>query len=55
MKPGTLNIGPGSIVKVNDVSFCVKGFETSDSVLARNIETSEDKVIAFREISESSS
>ncbi|MDO8206952.1 MAG: DDE-type integrase/transposase/recombinase, partial [Gallionella sp.] len=51
--PTTLNVGPGSIIHVGDTVFCVKRFETSESVIARSIDTGLDQSIKFSEISES--
>lgn len=48
----TLNIGPGAVIKVDDALYCIKRFDTSDSVIARNVETGLDLSIRLSEISE---
>lgn len=53
MRPTTLQVGPGAIVKVADTVFCVKRWETSDSVLARDVATSTDRILKLAEITES--
>ncbi len=53
MRPTTFNVGPGVIVKVGDTVFCVKRWETSDSVLARDVATSTDRIIKLAEITDS--
>lgn len=53
MKPATIEIGPGAVIRVGDEVFCVKRFETSDSVIVRNIDTKAELSIKLSEISES--
>ena len=53
MRPTTLEIGPGAIVRIGEEIFCIKRFETTDSVIGRNIETGGERSIKFGEISES--
>lgn len=53
MRPTTLEIGPGAIVRVGEEMFCITRFATTDSVIARNIETGGERPIKFGEISES--
>jgi len=50
----TINVGPGAIVDVDGVIYCIKRFETPESVLARNIETGLDHTIGLSQISHSS-
>lgn len=53
MRPTTLVIGPGAIVKIGDEMWCVKRWDTSDSVLVRNITTSTEQVVMLSEITQS--
>lgn len=53
MRPTTCEVGPGAIVKVGERVFCVKRWETADSVLARDIATSTDQRLTLSEITES--
>lgn len=53
MRPTTLEIGPGAIIRIEARVFCVRRWETASSVLARDVATSVDRVIALAEISES--
>lgn len=55
MRVTTVRVGPGAIIKLGDEAFCVKRWETSASVLGRNLRTLEDRVITLTEISESAS
>lgn len=55
MRVTTVRVGPGAIIKLGDEAFCVKRWETSASVLGRNLRTLEDRVITLAEISESAS
>ncbi|MDB5813874.1 MAG: hypothetical protein JWN23_991 [Rhodocyclales bacterium] len=50
----TLLIAPGAIVKRGETPFCVRRFESADSVLARNLLTSIDEVVSFADITSSS-
>ena len=53
MNPSTILVGPGSVVKIDDRFWCVKRFDSSDSVLVRNIESSVERVVKLGVISES--
>lgn len=53
MRPTTFEVGPGAIIKVGEVVFCVKRWETADSVLARDVATSTDRTLKLAEITES--
>lgn len=53
MRPTTLEVGPGAIVRIGDQMFCVKRFETTDSVIVRNIDTGTEQPIKLSAISES--
>lgn len=53
MRPTTFEVGPGAIVKVGESVFCVKRWESSDSVLVRDVVTSADRILKLTEITES--
>lgn len=53
MRKTTLNIGPGAIIKIGDATLCVKRWETSSSVVARDIATSTDRIVSLAEVTES--
>jgi len=53
MRPTTLEVGPGAVVRIGEEMFCVKQFATTDSVIVRNIETGSERAIKLGEISES--
>lgn len=53
MRPTTFEVGPGAIVKVGESVFCVKRWESSDSVLVRDVVTSADRILKLAEITES--
>lgn len=53
MRPTTLAVGPGAVIRLGEEIFCITRFATTDSVVARNIETSSERVIKLSEISES--
>ena len=53
MRPTTLEVGPGAMVRIDDQVFCVTRFLTTDSVIVRNIETDVERSIKLGEISES--
>lgn len=53
MRPTTLEVGPGAVVQIGEEIFCVTRFATTDSVIARNIQTNGERLIKLCEISES--
>lgn len=53
MKATTLNIGPGVLFKVGDELYCVKRWETADSVAALHVATRTERIISLAEITES--
>lgn len=53
MRPTTFGVGPGAIIKVGDTVFCVKRWETADSVLVRDVITSTDRILKLAEVTES--
>lgn len=53
MRPTTFEVGPGAIIKVGDAVMCVKRWESSSSVFARDVNTSLDRVVTLTEITES--
>lgn len=53
MRPTTLEIGPGAVVRIGEELFCVKRFDTSSSVIVRNIDTKLEQSIKLSAISES--
>ena len=53
MNPTTKLIGPGAIVEVEGETFCVKRWETSDSVFVRNLTTLSHGVVTLAQISRS--
>lgn len=53
MRTTTIHVGPGSIVRLGNEVYCVKRWETSDSVLARGTHDLKDRVIPLAEITES--
>lgn len=54
LKPivATINVGPGTIIHVGDDVYCIKSFDTPESVIARNVDTGLDRSIKISEISE---
>jgi putative transposase len=53
MRPTTLEVGPGAVVQISEEIFCIIRFATTDSVIARNIQTNGERLIKLCEISES--
>ena len=53
MRRTTLAIGPGIIIQVGDEVMCVKSWQTTSSVLARNIDTMQDRMVTLSEITAS--
>lgn len=53
MRPTTLEVGPGAVVQISEEIFCIIQFATTDSVIARNIQTNGERLIKLCEISES--
>lgn len=53
MKPTTIEVGPGAIIRIGETTLCVRRWESSDSVVARDLESSTDRVVRLIEISES--
>lgn len=53
MRPTTLVIGPGAIVRISEGTFCVKRWEAADRLLVRDIMNSSERIVSLAEISES--
>ncbi|MCK6844202.1 helix-turn-helix domain-containing protein [Klebsiella pneumoniae] len=53
MRATTLRVGPGTIIKVGDALMCVKRWETTTSVVAREVATLLDRVVTLAEITRS--
>lgn len=54
LAPVTIRVGPGAIVAVGGHQYCVKRFDSSDSVIARDVNTAEERVVTLAEITASS-
>lgn len=52
MRPTTMGIGPGAVICIEGDTFCIIRFDTSDSVIARNIDSGIEQGIKLSSISE---
>lgn len=53
MRTTTIEVGPGAIVRIGDDVLCVKRWELSTSLVARNVMTMTDRIVTLAEITES--
>ena len=48
------HIAPGAVVVSGDRTYCVKRLDSADTLLARDLETGQDRIVSFAEIASSS-